>query len=95
MELIAAHPKINPPQAKFWKQAAATMRARWTLGAVMVEKKTMALPVVEVLDPNERRAFATSLLCYNTNKHIVPNLMINMKMSLGCSNARTVHGNSL
>lgn len=33
---IAAHPKMIPPQAKFWKQAAKTMTARGALGLVIL-----------------------------------------------------------
>ena len=33
---MAAHPKISPPQARFWKQAARIMATRGALGFVMV-----------------------------------------------------------
>lgn len=33
--LMAAHPKISPPHARFWKQAARIMAIRGALGFVM------------------------------------------------------------
>jgi hypothetical protein len=35
---MAAHPKMRPPQAKFWKQAAKIMAIRGTLGLVMLQR---------------------------------------------------------
>lgn len=36
--LIAAHPKINPPQVKFWKQATATINSLGSLGLVIANQ---------------------------------------------------------
>jgi hypothetical protein len=33
---MAAQPKMSPPQARFWKQAARIMATRGALGFVMV-----------------------------------------------------------
>jgi hypothetical protein len=35
--LMAAQPKMSPPHARFWKQAAAIMALLGALGFVMVE----------------------------------------------------------
>ena len=32
---MAAHPKMSPPQARFWKQAARIMATRGTFGFVI------------------------------------------------------------
>lgn len=47
--LMAAHPKMSPPQARFWKHAARIMAIRGALGFVMAADCLHATVLVVVM----------------------------------------------
>jgi len=55
-ELMAAQPKMRPPHAKFWKQAAATIIALGALGCVIVPHLAL---LVSLVSAGESEASAT------------------------------------